>query len=184
MEIIDKRQEIGGRIAELLFIMNLNNSSFADLVHTSHTTVRNVVKGITKPRYEFIESVVQAFPGLSKDWLWEGIGEAFPSGGPKTPNAGAKPKANDYLMEQLQALEQSWRESIEESKRISTEKEKIITQQNFMIETLMSQLNTALGKLNLGEELLPAREAIVIPFSPIRITANNTSLAASLTVGM
>jgi transcriptional regulator with XRE-family HTH domain len=184
METTIERQEIGKRVSELMFMLNLNQSTFAEKVGTTQTTVRNVSKGLTKPRYELLENICSAFPGLNKDWLMQGIGEAFPSGGPKTPNAGAKPKANDYLMEQLQALEKSWKNSMAEKDRTIQETQQMIAQQKFIIETLMSQLNTALGKLNLGEEMLPEREAIVIPFSPIRITENNTPLAASLTVGM
>lgn len=184
METTKSRAEIGTRVNELMFMLNLNQSSFAEKVGTTQTTVRNVSKNITKPRYELIQAICDAFPTLSKAWLMSGEGEAFPNNGPKAPNSIIKTKESDYLMEQLQALEKSWKQNIADKDRTIQETQQMVLQQKFMIDTLMSQLNMALGKLNLGEELLPAREAIVIPFSPIRITANNTSLAASLTVGM
>ena len=183
METLENRTEIGSRINELIFILGLNQSTFAKKIGTTQSTVRNIAKQISKPRYEFLESVIEAFPGLSKDWLMSGTGEAFPEGVPKTPTSSTKPKADDYLMEQLSALEKSWKENIEESKRLAAKNEKIITQQNFMIETLMSQLNTALGKLNLSEEILPESETIVLPFPNMKIVANNTLHTASLTVG-
>jgi transcriptional regulator with XRE-family HTH domain len=182
MEPTKNRAEIGDRINELLFLLNLNQSSFAELVGTTQTTVRNVTKGITKPRYEFIASVLKAIPTLSNDWLMEGKGEPFPKDGPKAPGA-AIPKADDYLMEQLHALEATWKSTIKEKEKTILEKEKIITQQTFMIETLMSQLNTSLGKLDLSEEILPVSGPIVIPFPHLRVAVNNTLHTASLTAG-
>ena len=76
METIE-RKEIGSRINELMYLTGLNQSKFAQKIGTTHQTVRNISKGLNKPRYEFVELVISAFPTLNKDWLMEGKGLPF-----------------------------------------------------------------------------------------------------------
>lgn len=76
METIEKRA-IGSRISELMFRLKINQRGLAQKIGVSHTTIRNVVNDITKPRYEFLESILNAYPNINKDWLMEGKGEMF-----------------------------------------------------------------------------------------------------------
>ena len=176
MESTSERQEIGKRVSELMFMLDLNQTGFAEKVGTTQTTVRNISKGLTKPRYELLESICNAFPGLSKDWLMQGIGEAFPEGGPKAPSPMGKPKADDYLMEKLNALERSWKADIEV-------KNEIIKDLQYIVDNLKDQLNMALGKLDLSEEMPPVSVGRILDFKPLRMNQKETSLTASLTVG-
>ncbi|MCF8326542.1 MAG: hypothetical protein K9I84_16415 [Leadbetterella sp.] len=104
-----------------------------------------------------------------------GLGEAFPDGGPKAPSPMAKPKADDYLMEKLNALERSWRADIDE-------KNEIIKDLRYIVDNLKDQLNTALGKLDLSEEMPPVSEGRILEFRPVSGNQNDASLTASLTV--
>lgn len=83
--------EIGERINELMFRLKINQRGLGEKIGVSHTTVRNVVNNITKPRYEFLESILNAYPNINKDWLLGGTGEMFldnksnPVSSPKVP---------------------------------------------------------------------------------------------------
>ncbi len=71
------RTEIGHRIKDLMYAKDINQRELGEKLGVSHTTVRNVVLGITKPRYEFIESLLHTYPEINKEWLMEGKGEMF-----------------------------------------------------------------------------------------------------------
>ena len=133
------KQEIGSRINELMFRLEKNQSTFAKAIGTSQTAIYNTVHGKTKPRYEFIEAILVTFPKVSRDWLMEGKGEMFLDEASKEESASVP--AN-YLMETLARIEASF-------KSTSEEKDRVIADQRFIIDTLKNQV-AALSSVNAG----------------------------------
>lgn len=68
---------IGKRVSELMFRLGKNQSTFATSIGVSQTTVRNVINGITKPSFEFIETILDVYGNVNSDWLLRGEGEMF-----------------------------------------------------------------------------------------------------------
>ena len=135
-------KDIGQRINELIFRLNKNQSSFAKSIGVTQTAVYSTVHGKTKPRYEFMESILLAYPNISKEWLMEGKGEMFLDAAPSEP-AKAEP-SNDagYLLDILKRIEDSFKSNIEE-------KDRVIADQRFIIDTLKNQV-AALSSVNAG----------------------------------
>lgn len=93
--------DFGERLKTLIFKMGKNQSSFASSVGVSHTAIGKIVKGETQPRFSLIDSILKAYPEVSRDWLLEGTGEMFinkPTITPTTPEA--------YLQDYLKRLEE------------------------------------------------------------------------------
>lgn len=139
MELKDK-QEIGSRISELIFRLEKNQSTFAEAIGTSQTNVRNVIKSIVSPKYEFLELILKAYPTINKDWLMEGKGEMFLTDEVQTKTE--PPAPNGYLMDMLARIESSFKSNIEE-------KDRVIADQRFIIDTLKNQV-AALSSVNAG----------------------------------
>ncbi len=175
MEAESNRDGIGLRVKELIHELRMNNNSFSVKIGISATGVASIVNQKFKPRYEFIEKVLNAFPQVSQTWLISGEGPMFIT---TEPASEVKPKPDAYLMEQLQALEKSWKENLEEKNRHLEEKQQMINQQKFMIETLMSQLNTALGKVDLSKDTLRVSKLIIVK-KPTKIIQFARTLANS-----
>ena len=96
-------KEIGTRIKELIFKLDLNQTSFAKAVGVSQNAIFNTVSGNTQPRLVLIDSILKAYPKVNKTWLLEGTGEMFldePSVAP----------ADNYLQEHLKNLENQFAE--------------------------------------------------------------------------
>ena len=125
--------EIGSRIKELIFKLDLNQTSFAKSVGVSHTAIFKTVSGETQPRFSLLEAILKAYPNISKSWLLDGKGEMFVDVVP-TP---MEVKADTYLQEYLKHLEEKF-------EKLLSQKDSVISDQRFMIEMLKGQL----GKLN------------------------------------
>lgn len=130
--------DIGQRISELMFRLKINQRGLGEKIGVSHTTVRNVVNNITKPRYEFLESVLNAYPNINKDWLISGNGAMFIDTKAEENNDALK--ESSYLMEAVKKIEESFREVVNEQKEI-------IKNQRFIIDTLQNQLSKS-GNFN------------------------------------
>jgi DNA-binding XRE family transcriptional regulator len=148
MENENERASIGLRIKELIHELRMNNNSFAVKIGATPTSIGYIVNQKNKPRYEFIEKVIQAFPEVSQKWLMSGEGPMFITSEPKT-EAMAKPEAG-YLEAFLKQLEDKWRA---EYGKIMDEKDAIISNQRFIIDTLMTTQKTQLGKLKVSQEI-------------------------------
>jgi hypothetical protein len=136
-------KDIGQRINELIFRLNKNQSSFAKSIGVTQTAVYSTVHGKTKPRYEFIESILLAYPNINKEWLMEGKGEMFVDTASKVEPAKTE-SGNDggYLLDILKRIEDSFKSNIEE-------KDRVIADQRFIIDTLKNQV-AALSSVNAG----------------------------------
>lgn len=130
--------DIGQRISELMFRLKINQRGLGEKIGVSHTTVRNVVNNITKPRYEFLESVLNAYPNINKDWLISGNGTMFID--TKSEETHDVLTESSYLMEAVKKIEESFREVVNEQKEI-------IKNQRFIIDTLQNQLSKS-GNFN------------------------------------
>ena len=125
-------KDIGSRIKELIFKLNLNQTSFAKAVGVSQNAIFNTVTGATKtPRYTLLESILQVYPQVSRDWLLEGKGEMFIDVKPQPDSEG------DYLQAHLLKLEKQFAEMAEMFRNQLAVKDR-------QIEKLMELL----GKLN------------------------------------
>lgn len=136
------KQEIGTRINELIYRLNLNQSSLAEAINTSQTNVRNVIKNLVKPKYEFIEKILTTFPEINRDWLMEGKGMMFISDDSKGIEVEEKSLilSSNYLMEAIAKIESSFKSN-------SEEKDRVIADQRFIIDTLKNQV-AALTSVN------------------------------------
>jgi transcriptional regulator with XRE-family HTH domain len=150
----NNKQEIGSRINELMFRLEKNQSSFAKAIGTSQTAIYNTVHGKTKPRYEFIEAVLVAFPKVSRDWLMEGKGEMFLSKETKEIKEESLIVPSDYLMQAIARIEASF-------KSTSEEKDRVIADQRFIIDTLKNQV-AALTSVN--GSFIEVSEVPPVPF--------------------
>ena len=148
------KHEIGLRINELMFRLEKNQSSFAESLGTSQTNVRNVIKGLVKPKYEFIESILLAFPKVSRDWLMEGKGEMFINEESRVVKGESLIVPADYIIEAIARIEASF-------KSTSEEKDRVIADQRFIIDTLKRQVD-ALSSVN--RDFTDVSEVPPVPF--------------------
>ena len=111
-------KEIGSRIKELIFKLELNQTSFAKSVGVSQNAIFNTVSGETTPRYKLLETILKVYPQVNRDWLLEGIGEMF--------NNAPAPTPDGYLQEHLRNLEKQFTEMKEMfSNQIATKDKQI-----------------------------------------------------------
>lgn len=95
-------KEIGSRIKELIFKLDLNQTSFAKSVGVSQNAIFNTVSGNTQPRLVLIDAILNVYPKVNRDWLLEGKGEMF--------NNAPAPTPDGYLQEHLKNLEKQFAE--------------------------------------------------------------------------
>lgn len=122
-------KDIGSRIKELIFKLNLNQTSFAKSVGVSQNAIFKTVTGDTTPRLTLLDSILKAYPQVSRDWLFEGKGEMFMDVAPATTEF----KADTYLQEYLKHLEEKF-------EKLLSQKDSVISDQRYMIEMLKGQL--------------------------------------------
>ncbi|MCA0229848.1 MAG: helix-turn-helix domain-containing protein [Bacteroidetes bacterium] len=121
--------EIGSRIKELIFKMNLNQTSFAKSVGVSQNAIFKTITGETMPRLTLIDSILRTYPNVRKSWLLDGEGEMFVNVAP----APIEVKADKYLQEYLRLLEEKF-------EKLLSQKDSVISDQRYMIEMLKGQL--------------------------------------------
>ncbi len=98
----NEKQGIGTRISELIFRLDKNQSSFAKSIGFTQAAVYSTVHGKSKPKYEFLESVLKAYPKVNRDWLLEGKGEMFLDTDVKTSTVSGVPELWQDLKEQYE----------------------------------------------------------------------------------
>jgi transcriptional regulator with XRE-family HTH domain len=65
------------QIQEILRREELSSSQFADKIGVQRSSVSHVLSGRNKPGFDFIQKILQAFPGIDADWLITGLGEMY-----------------------------------------------------------------------------------------------------------
>ena len=65
------------QIQEILRREDLSSSQFADKIGVQRSSVSHVLSGRNKPGFDFIQKILQAFPGIEADWLITGSGEMY-----------------------------------------------------------------------------------------------------------
>lgn len=75
MEIVSGN--IGQRLNELLFRLDLNQSQFAESVGVSSTAISKIINNKSKPGYDLTESILANHPKVNREWLMSGKGGMF-----------------------------------------------------------------------------------------------------------
>jgi transcriptional regulator with XRE-family HTH domain len=63
---------IAERIALVIKMHNLTNSSFADKIGVQRSNISHITSGRSKPGLDFLERVLLEFPRVNADWLITG----------------------------------------------------------------------------------------------------------------
>jgi len=65
------------QIQEILRREELSSSQFADKIGVQRSSVSHVISGRNKPGYDFINKILDSFPGINAEWLITGLGEMY-----------------------------------------------------------------------------------------------------------
>jgi transcriptional regulator with XRE-family HTH domain len=65
------------QIQEILRREDLSSSQFADKIGVQRSSVSHVLSGRNKPGFDFINKILESFPGINAEWLITGIGEMY-----------------------------------------------------------------------------------------------------------
>jgi transcriptional regulator with XRE-family HTH domain len=65
------------QIQEILRREDLTSSQFADKIGVQRSSVSHVISGRNKPGFDFIHKILDAFPGISAEWLITGYGDMY-----------------------------------------------------------------------------------------------------------
>lgn len=68
---------VNHRIKELLDLLNISNSHFAETIGVQKSSISHLTAGRNKPSLEFIQKIKRAYPLLSLEWLVLGSGNPF-----------------------------------------------------------------------------------------------------------
>lgn len=68
---------IGQRLNELLFRLDLNQSEFAESVGVSSTAISKIINNKSKPGYELTESILAKYPQVNRNWFMAGKGGMY-----------------------------------------------------------------------------------------------------------
>ena len=65
------------RIKLILKEKGLTPSSFADKIQVSRGAISHILNGRNEPSKDTIDKILNAFPDISKSWLWDGTGPMY-----------------------------------------------------------------------------------------------------------
>ena len=65
------------QIQEILRREELTSSQFADKIGVQRSSVSHVLSGRNKPGFDFINKILDYFPGINAEWLITGLGEMY-----------------------------------------------------------------------------------------------------------
>lgn len=102
------KDSINSRIRELIFLEDLNVSSFSRKVGLSgNSIIHNIINNEDrKPSFQVIESILEAFPELRSDWLLRGTGAPYA----KSSETVLRPKGDPGLLTEFQQLNEYMRQ--------------------------------------------------------------------------
>jgi len=69
--------EIKDRILKILNTENISSSKFADILGVQRSNISHILSGRNNPGLDFLQKVLNKFPGISPEWLIVGKGEMF-----------------------------------------------------------------------------------------------------------
>lgn len=93
---------INDRINVLLDKLRINANTFSKAIGKSYTAVDGIVKGKSKPGFEFLEAILVAFPEVNPGWLLAGDGEMLKG------SLNQDKETDNYLKEHLKTLEENF----------------------------------------------------------------------------
>jgi transcriptional regulator with XRE-family HTH domain len=130
---------INQRVQLLIDAVHKTTNAFAKSIGRTSTSVVHVTSGRSKPGYEVLEAICQAYPNLNRSWLLMGEGEMFVSETSKQVETDNRPDA--YLQDQIKKLEENF-------SRLANQ----LDVKDGQIQNLSEMLKMTLGKSDLGEE--------------------------------
>lgn len=141
METIKKT--LGGRVRELMKFKDIKTQAeFAKSIGVTQPTIGNLLNDSTKPSFDLIDAILRNHPDINRDWLLDGKGEMLISS--KSHESSNLELNHDaaYLLDILKKIEESFKSNIQE-------KDRVIADQRFIIDTLKNQV-AALSSVNGG----------------------------------
>ncbi|MBQ0094232.1 MAG: helix-turn-helix transcriptional regulator [Bacteroidetes bacterium] len=74
------------RIEELIRLLNLTPTQFANQIGAQRATLQHVLSGRNEPSLKIVTSIHNTFPEVSIEWLLSGSGSPFPKKEPGHPD--------------------------------------------------------------------------------------------------
>ena len=131
-------EAINERVGQIVRELGITPSAFAKKIGKAQSSVAVIIDGRSKPGFEFLESVCNNVPELSRDWLLMGEGEMF------KPKQADVTKADGYLQEHLTRLEENFSKLLEQL----NVKDHQLESKDSQIASLTRLLESVLGKSN------------------------------------
>lgn len=110
----------GDRVKALIKAKRMSQQEFADFTGEHKQRVSRVVTNAAVPNYSFAESVLNAFPDLSSEWLCRGNGSMWLSEMSKTSGPADLPVSG-----QKEDADISWKELVGEVKQLRADLDKV-----------------------------------------------------------
>ncbi len=130
---MEQPNNIGNRVKELIFRLNMNQSSFAKSIGVSQNAIFNTINGGSMPRYKLLSSILETYSSVNKDWLLEGKGEMFIN----EPLSNQSRSGGEYLEQHLRELESEFKKELIEMRKVFQHELEV---KNRQIERLMDLL--------------------------------------------
>lgn len=85
------------RLLQFIQAENITQAQFADSIGVARASVSHIIAGRNKPGYEFIASMVKAYPSLNAEWLLTGKGKMYKSEQETPPQLPVKQNDGDLF---------------------------------------------------------------------------------------
>ena len=155
---------INGRINQVMENERMNINTFSKSLNKSYTAVEAVVKGKSKPGYDFLEAIFIQYKHINPTWLLTGEGEML------KPTAPAM-SADSYLSDHLKALEENFSRLASQLESKDKHLEGLLSQKDSVIESLKSVIEYQRQLLSTKEKSFlngTPYEGRIIPFMPVK----------------
>jgi hypothetical protein len=80
-----KNTTVGQRFSQLIQALGMSKNAFALSLDKTATVIQHIVEERNKPGFDLLCKVFEVYPNVSKDWLLQGDGSMFPTGGTLAP---------------------------------------------------------------------------------------------------
>ena len=103
------KSDISNRIKMIMEYKGMNYRSFGNFLEYSDVAVSKIIKGNSKPKFEFLSNILDKIPEINPEWLLTGKGNMI-----KKASSGADEAAPaDKMTENLQYIIDLQKEKIE-----------------------------------------------------------------------
>ncbi|PCH66846.1 MAG: hypothetical protein COC06_12165 [Bacteroidales bacterium] len=94
------------RLSALIAKKELSKRSFSALVGYSDVAIGKIINGKSKPKFEMLEALINAFPDINPAWLLTGKGEMLLTGEEKILKGSGECEECGKLKKEISMLEQ------------------------------------------------------------------------------